>query len=237
MKVCRRARFWKNGLARKRARFDNGGMAMGTRKQQERQEGLWIATADLPRSGGHPFYERLNELLAEAGYDTLCGGAVPEVLRSEDGAVELSSGDLLPAAAGGVFRGAGLGAGDRLASGRFAGAAAVSADRTGGGAAGSLDDLADAAADRRGNAPGRVHLGAGDDRGKGTAGGEDAGDRCDDAGSECGAAEHCAAGERGELRGVSDAAGEGIGDRDADAGGAGAAGPEAEAEGIEPGVG
>ena len=54
--------------------------------------------------------------------------------------------------------------------------------------------------------------------GKGTAGGEDAGDRCDDAGSECGAAEHCAAGERGELRGVSDAAGEGIGDRDADAG-------------------
>ena len=24
----------------------------------------------LPRSGGHPFYERLNELLAEAGYDT-----------------------------------------------------------------------------------------------------------------------------------------------------------------------
>ena len=70
MKVCRRARFWKNGLARKRERFDNGGMAMGTRKQQERQEGLWIATADLPRSGGHPFYERLNELLAEAEYDT-----------------------------------------------------------------------------------------------------------------------------------------------------------------------
>ena len=31
---------------------------------------MWIATADLPRSGGHPFYERLNELLAEAGYDT-----------------------------------------------------------------------------------------------------------------------------------------------------------------------
>ena len=44
-------------------------MAMGTRKQQERQEELWIATAELPRSGGHPFYERLNELLAEAGFD------------------------------------------------------------------------------------------------------------------------------------------------------------------------
>ena len=70
MKVCRRARFWKNGLARKRERFDNGGMAMGTRKQQERQEGLWIATDDLPRSGGHPFHERLNELLAETGFDS-----------------------------------------------------------------------------------------------------------------------------------------------------------------------
>ena len=44
-------------------------MAMGTRRQQERQEGLWIATAALPRTAGHPFYERLNELLEEAGFD------------------------------------------------------------------------------------------------------------------------------------------------------------------------
>jgi transposase len=44
-------------------------MAMGTRKQQERQEDLWIATAELPRSAGHPFYERLNEVLEEAGLD------------------------------------------------------------------------------------------------------------------------------------------------------------------------
>jgi len=42
---------------------------MGTRKQQERQEELWVATAALPRSAGHPFYERLNELLEEAGFD------------------------------------------------------------------------------------------------------------------------------------------------------------------------
>jgi len=42
---------------------------MGTRKQQERQEGLWIAAAELPRSGGHPFYERLNKLLEKAGFD------------------------------------------------------------------------------------------------------------------------------------------------------------------------
>jgi transposase len=48
---------------------ENGGMAMGTRKQQERQEDLWIAAAELPRSAGHPFYEGLNELLEQAGFD------------------------------------------------------------------------------------------------------------------------------------------------------------------------
>ena len=45
-------------------------MAMGTRKQQERQEDLWIAAAELPRTAGHPFYERLNELLEETGFDS-----------------------------------------------------------------------------------------------------------------------------------------------------------------------
>ena|ERR1039457_1446238 len=44
-------------------------MAMGTQKERERQEEFWIATAELPRSAGHPFYERLNDLLEEAGFD------------------------------------------------------------------------------------------------------------------------------------------------------------------------
>lgn len=42
-------------------------MAMGKRKQ--RQESLFILTEDLPRSGGHPFYQKLNALLQEAGFD------------------------------------------------------------------------------------------------------------------------------------------------------------------------
>ena len=29
----------------------------------------WAASADLPRSAGHPFYERLNCVLDEAGFD------------------------------------------------------------------------------------------------------------------------------------------------------------------------
>ncbi len=63
------AHFWTNELVRKRERLENGGMAMGTRKQRERQEEIWVATCDLPRTAGHPFYERLNELLEEAGFD------------------------------------------------------------------------------------------------------------------------------------------------------------------------
>ena len=61
-------------LAWNREEADNGGMAMGTRKQRERQEGLWIATAELPRSAGHWFYERLNQLLEGAGVYPLLAG-------------------------------------------------------------------------------------------------------------------------------------------------------------------
>jgi transposase len=43
-------------------------MAMGRRKR-ERQEELFVATAELAKSPGHPFYRKLNELLAEAGFD------------------------------------------------------------------------------------------------------------------------------------------------------------------------
>src|SRR5271166_2743724 len=43
-------------------------MAMG-RRQKERQEALFIATDGLAKSSGHPFYRKLNELLAEAEFD------------------------------------------------------------------------------------------------------------------------------------------------------------------------
>ena len=43
-------------------------MAMGKRRQ-ERQEALFVAVDGLGRSSGHPFYRKLNELLAEAGFD------------------------------------------------------------------------------------------------------------------------------------------------------------------------
>lgn len=44
-------------------------MAMGTRRKRRRQESLWIPVAELPSTAAHPFYQRLNALLDEAGFD------------------------------------------------------------------------------------------------------------------------------------------------------------------------
>jgi transposase len=44
-------------------------MAMGKRKRKLRQQSMWIATQDLPRSASHPFYARLNRVLDEKGFD------------------------------------------------------------------------------------------------------------------------------------------------------------------------
>src|SRR3990170_1037821 len=43
-------------------------MAMGQRTHEE-QTGMWVAVSELPRSVSHPFYEKLNRLLAEHGFD------------------------------------------------------------------------------------------------------------------------------------------------------------------------
>ena len=40
-----------------------------SKRHADRQEELWIATSEMPRSPGHPFYQRLNGLLDEHGFD------------------------------------------------------------------------------------------------------------------------------------------------------------------------
>src|SRR2546427_529416 len=42
-------------------------MAMG--KKRARQQRLWIATGELPRAGGHVFYDRVNEILKNEKFD------------------------------------------------------------------------------------------------------------------------------------------------------------------------
>jgi transposase len=44
-------------------------MAMGRRKDRARTPGLWIAANELPPTGGHPFYQRLNQILDAHGFD------------------------------------------------------------------------------------------------------------------------------------------------------------------------
>jgi transposase len=43
-------------------------MAMGQRTHEE-QSAMWVAVKELPKSVSHPFYEKLNRLLAEHGFD------------------------------------------------------------------------------------------------------------------------------------------------------------------------
>jgi transposase len=43
-------------------------MALGRRKQ-ERQDAFWVPVSELPRSEGHVFYSKLNQLLREAAFD------------------------------------------------------------------------------------------------------------------------------------------------------------------------
>ena len=169
------------------------GMAMGTRKQQA--TGRFVDRRPIWRSGGHPFYERLNS--AEAGYDV---EERSSTLRRWGGR---SSGDLLPISRG--WRSGGS-PGER----QIRWGAAVSADRTGGGAAGSLDDsrtrrLIDVETHRD------VFTWVLESRERDLAGKTLMRRRWKRM-RRCGA---LCAGERGELRGVSDAAGEGI-NRDAD---------------------
>jgi len=49
-------------------------MGMGTRESQQKQEPIWTANVELARSPGHPFYQRLNELLEGEKFDEFAEG-------------------------------------------------------------------------------------------------------------------------------------------------------------------
>lgn len=52
-------------------------MSMGNRPT-EHQESFWIETSSLPRSAGHPFYEKLNAILKTHGFDEMAETACAE---------------------------------------------------------------------------------------------------------------------------------------------------------------
>ena len=121
------------------------------------------------------------------------------VLRVAAGPPESASWAVFPAAVHRLLRGSVVGAGDCVAGRGFSEPAGFPGPGRDRGAAEPLDAVAHAASDRRGNARGGFHVGAGTVGGSGSGAGEDGRRRCDDAGSERGDAEHRAAGYRGIL--------------------------------------
>ena len=60
-------------------------MAMGKRRRRAKQTAMWVATQDLPRSVGHPFYARLNQILDKADFDGYVEGVCPRFYADEIG--------------------------------------------------------------------------------------------------------------------------------------------------------
>jgi hypothetical protein len=80
-------------------------MAMGTRKQREKQEGLWIAHTELASARGHLFLPEA-ELAAGSGpVRPACRVPLREVLCGPARSTVSDSVDPLPVAGGGLFRG------------------------------------------------------------------------------------------------------------------------------------
>ena len=48
---------------------------MGMGRKRQRQESLWVATQELPRTKGHVFYDRVNRMLEQHGFDRFAESA------------------------------------------------------------------------------------------------------------------------------------------------------------------
>jgi hypothetical protein len=101
-------------------------MAMGKRKQ-ERQGALFVAADRLPKAAGHPFYQRLNGLLAEAGFDAWIEGRCRQYYETKEtrGRPSIAPGVYFRMLLVGYFRGNRQPARNRLAVRGQPGSAAV----------------------------------------------------------------------------------------------------------------
>src|SRR6266581_1854800 len=104
-------------------------MAMGTRQQREKQDEIWIAHAELASAPGHPFYQRLNELLEAERFDEFVERRCAKFYAEKYGRPSLTPGIYFRALLIGYFEGIGAERGiawrlaDSLALRRFVGIA------------------------------------------------------------------------------------------------------------------
>src|ERR1700692_288053 len=126
-------------------------MAMGTRRQREKQEGLWIAHTELAACPGHPFYQRLNELLEAEGFDEFVESRCAKFYAEKYGRPSLTPGIYFRSLLIGYFEGIGAERGIAWRLADSLGAAALCGHSAGRVYAGPLHDFANAAADRCGH--------------------------------------------------------------------------------------
>jgi transposase len=67
-------------------------MAMGTRKQRDRQEDIWIPHTELAKAPSHPFYQRLNEVLESEQFDEFVEGRCAKFYAKKFGRPSLTPG-------------------------------------------------------------------------------------------------------------------------------------------------
>ena len=80
-------------------------MAMGTRRDRQRQEDLWITHAELATAPGHPFYQRLNELLDQEKFDQFAERRVCALLCRQEWPPVADARNVFSVAADRLFRG------------------------------------------------------------------------------------------------------------------------------------
>ena len=172
---------------------------MGTRRGRTRQATLWVPTADRPKRAGHPLYERLHRVLDEAGFDAFVEAPCASCYAAGVGRPRLAPGRsvrlLLLGSVDGLDseRAIAWRAADSLSIRTFLDVALHEAppDHATLSRTRRLIDLRDP--------PGGVHVGAAAAGRRHAGRGAHGGDRCHDAGSHCGDAEHGAAGSRTRL--------------------------------------
>jgi transposase len=81
-------------------------MAMGKRRKRP-QDTMWVATSDLPKSPGHPFYQRLNRVLAANSFDSFVEAACRRFYAAKMGRPSLVPGRYFRLMLLGYFEGLG----------------------------------------------------------------------------------------------------------------------------------
>lgn len=80
-------------------------MGMGTRRNRQRQEQLWVTHTELVSGPGHPFYKELNHLLDAEKFDEFCEGECARFYADNNGRPSLTPGTYFRLLLVGYFEG------------------------------------------------------------------------------------------------------------------------------------